>query len=454
MRSLFLRFFIAFWVLIGLIIGGAAVSGFLYAERLQVTIEDFEVGNSMAEASAVLASGGRDALAGWVRHLPRDDGVIVYIVDAEGRDIVDRDLPFAMQRYIQRHRGHAPDRPANNDAAPRERRRHRVLPQLAAPDGEILTMLVAPVRLPGSFWARSDERLMLLIFALVISGVLSYALAAAFARPVSKLRAATVALAEGNLDIRVADSLGKRRDELGMLGRDFDAMAEKLQRAAEKQTELSRNISHELRSPLARIRVAIELARRKAGELPEFQRLETDTERLDSLIGQLLSYARLDDDNQANATTINMHDLVSEVAENVNFEYGGNKRVVIDWQAGEHASINGRRGAILSAVENVVRNAVKHSPDDHDVIVRAKLRNDKLSIDVEDQGPGVPVEDLARIFEPFYRTRTSAELDGNGGTGLGLAIAKRAVESHGGQVEAAEAAAGGLRVRIDLPLVS
>jgi signal transduction histidine kinase len=145
---------------------------------------------------------------------------------------------------------------------------------------------------------------------------------------------------------------------------------------------------------------------------------------------------------------------VSEVAENVNFEYGGKKRVVIDWQAGEQVSINGRRGAMLSAVENVVSNAVKHSPDDGEVIVRAKLRNDKLSIDIEDQGPGVPVEDLARIFEPFYRTRTSAEQDGNGGTGLGLAIAKRAVESHGGQVEAAEAAAGGLRIRIDLPLVS
>ena len=103
MRSLFLRFFISFWLLIGIIVGSAAVSGFLYAERLQATIEDFEVGESMLEASAILADGGRRALVGWIRDLPRDDGVIVFIVDAEGRDIAGRDVPFAVQRYFQRH---------------------------------------------------------------------------------------------------------------------------------------------------------------------------------------------------------------------------------------------------------------------------------------------------------------------------------------------------------------
>jgi two-component system sensor histidine kinase CpxA len=451
MRSLFLRFFIAFWLLIGLIAGGAAISGFLYAERLQATIEDFEVGSSMAEANAVLAAGGRDALADWIRHLPRDDGVIVYIVDADGRDIVGRELPFVMQRYFQRHRAHADGSQRNTDSGT-SRRRHRVLPQLIAPNGEILTMLVAPVRRPDSIWRQSDERILLLAFALVISGLLSYALAMAFSRPVRRLREATVALADGNLDARIGDSLGSRRDELGMLGRDFDTMAEKLQRAAEQQIELSRNISHELRSPLARIRVAVELARRKAGELPEFERLETDTERLDSLIGQILSYTRLDAESGANEEPIDMHDLISEVVENVNFEYKGKRSVAVEWQAENAVAIMGRRGALVSAVENILRNAVKHSPDEAEVTIRAYLRDGKFVIEVTDEGPGVAAADLPRIFEPFFRTQASAEQDGNGGTGLGLAIAKRAVELHDGHIEARTGDSGGLLVRISLPL--
>jgi two-component system sensor histidine kinase CpxA len=356
-----------------------------------------------------------------------------------------------MQRYFQRHRAHADGGQRNTDSGT-SRRRHRVLPQLIAPNGEILNMLVAPVRRPDSIWRQSDERILLLAFALVISGLLSYALAMAFSRPVRRLREATVALADGNLDARIGDSLGSRRDELGMLGRDFDTMAEKLQRAAEQQIELSRNISHELRSPLARIRVALELARRKAGELPEFERLETDTERLDSLIGQILSYTRLDAESGASEEPIDMHDLISEVVENVNFEYKGKRRVAVEWQAENAVAIMGRRGALVSAVENILRNAVKHSPNGTEVTIRAYSRDGKFVIEVTDEGPGVAATDLPRIFEPFFRTQASAEQDGNGGTGLGLAIAKRAVELHDGHIEASTGDSGGLLVRVSLPL--
>ena len=451
MRSLFLKFFVAFWLVIGLIIGAAAIGGFLYAEQLQKTVEDFEVGSSMQEASAALQTGGREGLLKWRDGTPRDDGVVVFIMDETGRDISSRRLPFAVERMFQRHRERL-ERYRRADEGERNFRRSRFLPQLVAPNGDVYTMLVAPVRAPEAFWSNQDIRVLLLIFALLTSGLVSYALAAAFSRPVRKLRAATVSLAEGNLDVRVADSIGKRRDELGMLGRDFDLMAANLQRAAEQQTELSRNISHELRSPLARMRVAVELARRKAGDLSEFARLDLESERIDSLIGQILSYTKLETDRQRDAADTDLADVISEVVENVNFECKSDHRVAFDVAHGVATVIKGHRGALVSAVENILRNAIRHSPVDRPVTVTLGVEGRNAGIDIEDDGPGVQDDELDHLFEPFFRTMESAKKDSNGGTGLGLAIARRAVELHHGHIEARNRDSGGLIVRITLPL--
>jgi two-component system sensor histidine kinase CpxA len=448
MRSLFLKFFLSFWLVIGLILGAAAIVGFLYAEQLQKTIEDFEAGNSMQEASAALERGGREALLAWRNSTPRDDGVGILILDESGRDISGRRVPFPVERMFERHQARLARLRRGNDGE-RGEGRSRFLPQLTAPDGEVFTMLVAPVRAPEAFWSNQDIRVLLLVFGLLTSGLVSYALAAAFSRPVRKLRDATDALAEGDLKARVADSVARRRDELGMLGRDFDSMAEKLQRAAQRQTEMSRNISHELRSPLARIRVAVELARRKAGNLQEFERLDQEAERLDSLIGQILSYTKLEFDAARNREPVDLADVVSEVAENVNFESKGER---VRLRCNGPVVINGYRGAIMSAVENVVRNAARHSPPDEDILVSVAKTSDGGSITVEDNGAGVNEHELASLFEPFFRTRQSAEEDGNGGTGLGLAIARRAVEElHGGSLAARNRDSGGLAVTISLP---
>jgi signal transduction histidine kinase len=451
MRSLFLKFLVSFWLVIGLIIGAAAIGGFLYAEQLQRTIEDFEIGGSMQVASAALENGGRKGLEEWRDSTPRDDGVGILILDSEGRDISGRRIPFAAERMFERHKARLERYRRSGDVdGDGNFRRSRFLPQLTGPDGRVYTMLVAPVRAPEAFWSNQDIRVLLFVFALLTSGLVSYGLASAFSRPVRKLRDATVELAEGNLDIRVAESMGNRKDELGMLGHDFDAMAEKLQRAAERQIELTRNISHELRSPLARMRVAVELARRKAGEMPEFQRLEDDAERLDSLIGQILSYTKLDAEAEKEPSPFDLPDVLNEVAENVNFECGDDRVTVTG--ADTRTEIRGYRGALASAVENVVRNAVRHGSGNGGVTIRTVAGDGNVVIEVIDDGPGVAGEDLARLFEPFFRTRDSAENDGNGGTGLGLAIARRAVELHQGRIEAMNGENGGFVVRITLPL--
>ena len=453
MHSLFLRFFLSFWLVIGIIIGAAATGGFWYAERVREAIDDFHLGDSMLGASAALETGGRIGLADWLGKFPKTRGITLYVLDDQGNDILRRPVSTGISRAYRRDREHMRARNAGR-AEPRNLRRPRPLPQLVAASGDTYTFFVSFSRIPEAIWGSTDVRLLLLIFALLVSGVVSYALATAIARPVRKLRNATVTLADGDLQVRVAESIGNRRDEFGMLARDFDSMASKLQHAAEQQIELSRNISHELRSPLARMRVAVELARRKAGDLSEFVRLDDEAERLDALIGQILSYTKLDANPGSDAVTVDLNEVVNEVAENVNFECkaDGAKGVTVVTDASISTQISGYYEVLVSAVENIVRNAVRHSPPAGVVRIGVESDGTKASIEVVDNGTGVAVDDLPRLFDPFYRTNESAKADANGGTGLGLAIARRAVELHDGQIVAHNRESGGLSVLITLPV--
>lgn len=453
MRSLLLRIFLSFWLIIVVTVSTAGVAGFLYAERMRDAIESFEIGDSMLGASGALEDGGREGLAEWVKNTPTSRAISLFVLDDLGQDILDRRVPFSLKRVFRRHREHMREHRID-DSDPRNLRRSRPHPQLVAADGSRYTFFVAPSRGSHSVWTTADARWLLFFIALVVSGIVSWFLAATMSKPVRTLRDATVALAGGNLDIRVADSVGKRRDELGMLGRDFDSMAENLQRAATRQTELSRNISHELRSPLARMRVAVELAKQKNGDMQEFERLDDEAERLDGLIGQILSYTRLDSSPDTEPQPVELADLVHEVVENVNYECkaAGIDGVTVVAQIDASPTFNGHADAIVSAIENVVRNAVHHSPPESQVHVVLSKGDTDAIVEVRDSGPGVGEADLDRLFEPFFRTRESAESKESSGTGLGLAIAERAIRINGGTLTAQNHPDGGLLVRISLPL--
>lgn len=453
MHSLLLRFFLSFWLIIAITIGSAGFGGYLYAERLRDAMESFEIDESLLDASAALESGGRDGLEKWITDIPASRAFTLFVLDERGHDILDRQVPFGLSRMFRRHRDHISTHEMDG-SDPGNLRRSRPRPQLVAADGRVYTIFVSPTHSSRFFWSSKGARWLLFIIALVVSGVVSYVLATTVSRPVRKLRAATVALAGGDLDIRVADSVGKRRDELGMLGRDFDSMAENLQRAATRQAELSRNISHELRSPLARMRVAVELARQKNGDMPEFERLDNEAERLDSLIGQILSYTKLDTNPDSDPQPIELAGLIREVIENVNYECkaSGIDGVSVVARIDEAPTILGHTDAMLSAIENIVRNAVHHSPPESKVCIYLGQDGDSALIEVRDSGPGVDQDDLGRLFEPFFRTRESAQSKDASGTGLGLAIAERAVRVNGGTLTAQNHADGGLLVRVSLPL--
>lgn len=231
-------------------------------------------------------------------------------------------------------------------------------------------------------------------------------------------------------------------------------MANELQRAWRRQTELTQNVSHELRSPLARLRVALELVRRKSGDLPELDRIETETGRLDDLIGQILEFSRLDADPHEPRAPVDMEDLIRSVVEDVRYEYGrGGDMADISFEFDEEARsevLHGYPNALRSGLENVLRNAMQHGAEDGEVRVRLRRDGKRAVVTVADDGGGVPEAELDRILEPFYRGNTQSRTRGPG-SGLGLAIAARAFAMHGGSLTAANTE-DGLSIEILLPL--
>jgi two-component system, OmpR family, sensor kinase len=236
-----------------------------------------------------------------------------------------------------------------------------------------------------------------------------------------------------------------------VLARDFDAMADQLRANRSATTQLLRDISHELRSPLARMRVALGLARQPPADFPrQLDRLEREIERLDAMISQVLKLARLHGtDALVERERIELDEVIEEVVRDANFE-GAMKNCRINVSGATHAAVLGNRELLHSAIENVMRNAVRYSPDNTSVDVAVTRSNSGLEILIRDHGPGVPPADLERIFEPFYRVAESRDRD-SGGEGIGLAITSQVMKAHGGSAQAANAAGGGLEIRLSLP---
>jgi two-component system sensor histidine kinase CpxA len=290
------------------------------------------------------------------------------------------------------------------------------------------------------------------ILALGISGLICFVLTRHITSPLFELRRGAESIAVGNLTARVPGSLRNRRDEIGQLGRDFDRMAERLESLVESHKRLLGDVSHELRSPLSRLLVALGLARRAhAEEMPELlDRIALEARRLDRLIGQLLTLARIESGSHgAAASCIDLTALVHDVVSDADFEARAQSRRV-GVTAFEECTVSGFEDLLRSAVENVVRNAVRFTREGTAVDVSIRRERDRAVIRVRDRGPGVPETMLSEIFLPFHRGQGihGARSDGSG---LGLAIAQRAVAADGGKIGAMNAADGGLIVDIEVP---
>jgi two-component system, OmpR family, sensor kinase len=450
MHSLFVRIFVLFWLAMALIVGASIATTFTIAAREYEQVDPQHRPNFALQASEVLDRGGIGALKTWLQAnkaavSDRD----LYIIGPDGRDILGRHLSDPAARRLESVNR---DLAAPSGAAPsRNYRPSRAAPQIVAADGALYTVLLAPRR-PSIFGALSLPPISLTILgiALVVSALTSWWLAEHLSAPIRRIQEGARALASENLGIRVSDGLEGRKDEVAVLARDFDAMADQLRANRRATTQLLRDISHELRSPLARMRVALGLARQPPADMVrQLDRLEREIERLDSMISQVLKLARLHGaESQIEKESFELDEVIEEVVRDANFE-GAVKKCTVNVQGSAKAAVLGNRELLRSAIENVLRNAVRYSPSKTPVDLSVARAKSGLEIAIADHGPGVPPADLERIFEPFYRVAESRDRD-SGGEGIGLAITAQVMKAHGGFARARNTPSG-FEVRLSLP---
>jgi two-component system, OmpR family, sensor histidine kinase CpxA len=285
-------------------------------------------------------------------------------------------------------------------------------------------------------------------FAFLISGGICYLLTRYLTAPVLRLRTAARRLAEGELTARVTNAT-PRRDEIGELVRDFNFMAGRVEGLVTSQRQLISDISHELRSPLARISAALGVARQRLGQDVTFDRIERDGERLNEIIGRLLTVARLDATaTSAQRQRIDLQTLIAEIVGDVQWE-AAERNCRIEFDSDGECHLEADPDLMRSAVEEVIRNAIRYTAPGTAVEVHLECRGsqngNRLAIRIADRGPGVSAEELSSIFRPFYRVAGARDRE-SGGVGLGLAIAERVARARGGSVHAENRADGGLQV--------
>ncbi len=366
----------------------------------------------------------------------------IYVLDPAGKDILGRPLPSAIANAAT---------PQANSAADADL--PFVRPLYIRDDG------LAGYRVIGEegYFPMSDVllreggRWLLIVLALTVSVVVSLLLARFIVLPVRRLMLAEQKVAAGDLSVRIAHTVGSRTDDIARLARDFDVMTERVDALLQSRQRLLRDVSHELRSPLARLQALLSIARQKDSMVgPEqFDRMENELERLDQLIGEILAYSRLEAQEGIVRRPVDVVDLVRNIVDDASLEGAAAGKDVL-LKAPDRCLIDIDSSLMQSAIENIVRNAVKHTADDTAVTVSVEDDRDKLRILVDDEGPGVPDESLHQIFEPFFRIGDSRSTQSGTG-GIGLAIARRSVRLHGGIIDARNRDGEGLRVTMMLP---
>ena len=278
-----------------------------------------------------------------------------------------------------------------------------------------------------------------------------YMLARSLTAPIRDLREATQRITRGDFSARV-DLFGSRNDEIADLGRDFNTMAKRTQSLLDSQKRLLRDISHELRSPLTRLHVALDLAKRQPDDVElHLARIEKEATRFDELITHLLTLAKKESQlDNIPRQPVSLRKLLGDIVHNAEFEASSRDRG-IEIEKFDDIVLSGSREMLSRALENVIRNGLHYTPSGSSIEIHVSKLNDQVAVSVRDHGPGVPQDQLSQIFKAFFRV-TEARDRKSGGTGIGLAIAKQAIIMHGGTIEARNGEEDGLIINITLPL--
>ena len=380
-----------------------------------------------------LKQGGERQVSGTLRSLPRGIRNHIFVLDPDGRELLGREQMLKKQK-----KGRA-------KVASKE---------LRDAQGKVYTLISAGRLPPRALLAPGPQGVgMRLGVAAVISALVSFLLARYLAAPLGQLSRASRQLATGDLAVRVGAPLDQRKDEFGQLALDMDEMAARLQLLQQANQQLLRDVSHELRSPLARLRVALEIARNKDQSLvaEELNRIELESERLEQLIDEVLGLLRESSGTQdLNFQQFDLVEMLRDLVTTVNYEISSSRQPV-ELQHDSPLIIDADRELLWRVFENLLRNAMIHSGEDGAVQIHAHtVAGTEIQVRVQDSGPGIPDQHIDRIFEPFYRV-DEARNRHSGGHGLGLAIAASAGRRHGGRISAANRRDGGLEVLVVLP---
>jgi two-component system sensor histidine kinase CpxA len=464
MRTLFIKIFL--WFGVAMVV--ANVAAFLTGIALQRRSQVQRV-TPLAQSFGILAQTAVDtlekenvqALNAYLERVEKATHIRAAVLNAQGALLSANALPEGAAELIQRSQ----KSPGFIFDFPQRRQQSIGAQSVVAPSGTTYTVVGAfpgpdfprPPRPgePGSLYFGLGMVARTFLPLLLIGALFCYWLAGYLAKPIVQLRGVTRGLSNGNLAVRVDADLLKRNDEIGYLGRDFNQMAGHIESLVEAQRRLLTDISHELRSPLARQGVAIGLARKRGGPevVPALDRIALEAERINDMISQVLTLSQLESGtDKFELLKIDLVNLVAEVADDADFE-ARSRGCTVSVLKSEPCVVNGVPQLLRSAVENVVRNAVRYTAVGTDVEISLGCETiagaREAVITVRDHGNGVPAEKIDAIFRPFYRVADARDRK-TGGTGLGLAIAARAVRVHNGTIKAESAAGGGLTVEIRL----
>lgn len=460
MGRLFWKIFTGFWLTI--LVTGFMVGGLVWQHnkdriaQLEILANSPRAEFSVTTLSSILREQGREGLEqAYLQHSRRlRRPPPVYIVDASGDELLGRPVSRLMLDKAR----------AEVSMSVTNKIEKSAVQQVSTPEGEQFLLFV-PRRDFRSFIPERDHRfkshkrdfpgnipLMPLLIVLLGSLIFSAILAWYITRPIRHLREATNQFADGKLDTRVMHNFGNRRDEITDLAEDFDHMAEQVQQLVFTQKRLLNDVSHELRSPLARLQVAIEMARQqpeKASEL--MQRIEKECHRLDELVGELLTLSRLEANVHNHDTDyFDINGLLDSIVTDARFEAESqNKQVSYSNQ--KETLFKGSIELLRRAFENIIRNAIYYTPENTRVTINTELINNNIIITVCDAGNGVDENKLADLFQAFVRIKDDKQNVKIPGYGLGLAIARRAIEIHQGSVIAYNQPDGGLCIKVNLP---
>jgi two-component system sensor histidine kinase CpxA len=444
MRKLYWKIFISFWIVTtAVIIATTYITG-LITHQSSIPISEKVFISSYANAAVATYESGRSkALLSWLNHIERSKSMTIYLLSSTGGIYTTGPVPPEVKRLSTQYlAGKLPDTIFQRDKyivsheiLTLSQRTYRVAAYLHTP---ISHLTLIP-------WADIG---FVILFVIALSGTLCYFLSLYLTKPIRNLQEAARSIAHGKLKTRVGSRI-KRHDEIAELGQDFDSMAEHIEHLIISKERLLQDISHELRSPLARLRVATAIARNNHQE-STYDRMELEIERLDELIGDIMTLAKMQTSKVIlNKKPFSLKSVIQEIVDDANFEFSRAK--VQLHEITDDLIVNADEKLIHHALENIIRNALKYTDSDTTVSVFVTMNNDTIGVEVLDQGPGVPKEYLDKIFDPFLRVDSSRTAS-TGGYGLGLAIAKKAIKIHGGHIVAKNHKPNGLKVSVTIPM--